>query len=147
MSVNYRLMSCVPERVFDVLANGWLYPGWVVGASRIRAVDLEWPAKDAKIYHSVGTWPVLINDSTSIAEWDPPHKAVLRARAWPLGEGYVVIEAKPRGDGCIVRITEDIEEGPGVFVPKPFRAAMLRIRNKETLDRLAFMAEGRTEEE
>jgi uncharacterized protein YndB with AHSA1/START domain len=29
------------QRVWDVLANGWTYSGWVVGNSRIRAVDSD----------------------------------------------------------------------------------------------------------
>ena len=36
MAVNYRMMNCEPRHVFDVLANGWVYPTWVVGASRMR---------------------------------------------------------------------------------------------------------------
>src|SRR3712207_7075993 len=36
MAVNFRHLDCTPEDVFSVLADGWLYPSWVVGASRIR---------------------------------------------------------------------------------------------------------------
>ena len=43
MAVNYRVMNCEPRHVFDVLANGWVYPSWVVGASRMRDVDEGWP--------------------------------------------------------------------------------------------------------
>lgn len=146
MAVNYRLISCSPQNVFDVLANGWLYPAWVVGAARIRAVNATWPAKDTQIFHSVGSWPLLIDDSTSMLEWDPPHKAVLRARAWPLGEGNVIIEVKPRGTGCAVRMTEDIDTGPGMLVPKLLRELLIKVRNKETMDRLAYMSEGRTKD-
>jgi hypothetical protein len=39
MSRNVRASACSPQAVFEVLADGWLYPGWVVGASRMRAVD------------------------------------------------------------------------------------------------------------
>lgn len=50
-----------PQRVWEVLADGWRYPGWVVGASGMRAVDPEWPAPGARIHHSVGLWPFLID--------------------------------------------------------------------------------------
>ena len=43
MAINHRTMSCPPESVFAVLADGWLYPSWVVGASRMRDVDPAWP--------------------------------------------------------------------------------------------------------
>ena len=55
MSVNTRLVSATPEQVWDVLADGWLYPVWVVGASRMREVEDAWPAPGSKLHHSVGT--------------------------------------------------------------------------------------------
>ena len=40
VATNYRVLSCSPEDVFDVLADGWLFPTWVVGASRMRNVGM-----------------------------------------------------------------------------------------------------------
>ena len=71
MAVNHAVFDCPPERVFEVLADGWLYPSWVVGASRMRAVDATWPAPDNAIHHSAGVWPALLDDTTSVLEWDP----------------------------------------------------------------------------
>jgi hypothetical protein len=142
MSVNYRLIHTNPERVFEVLANGWLYPSWVVGASRMRDVDDAWPAEGSRLFHSFGVWPLLINDSTSVLEWDPPRHAMFKARGWPVGEAHVTIDVKPRGDGCVVRIGEDAVSGPGRFIPEPVRRMMLHARNTETLQRLAYLAEG-----
>jgi hypothetical protein len=39
-----RRCNCSPEQVFAVLHDGWTYPVWVVGASRMRDVDPGWPA-------------------------------------------------------------------------------------------------------
>lgn len=142
MATTYRTLKCSPEDVFRVLADGWLYPAWVVGASRIRDVDAAWPEPGSKIEHSVGVWPVLINDSTSILEWDAPRHVKMRARGWPIGEAFIVIDVKPRGDGCLVRIVEDAVEGAGTLVPKPLRDIALHYRNTETLHRLAYLAEG-----
>ncbi len=142
MSVNYRLIHASPERVFEVLANGWLYPSWVVGASRMRDVDDAWPAEGARLFHSFGVWPFLINDSTSVLEWDPPRHMKVRARGWPIGVAHVTLDVKPRGENCVVRIGEDAVEGPGRFIPAPVRQVMLHARNNETLQRLAYLAEG-----
>ena len=57
-----------PDDVFAVLGDGWLYPTWVVGASRMRAVDPAWPAEGAHLHHSLGAWPVLFDDDTQEAE-------------------------------------------------------------------------------
>jgi hypothetical protein len=146
VATNYRELDCRPEDVFEVLADGWLYPSWVVGASRIRDVQDTWPAPGTRIHHSFGVWPVLIDDTTSMEEWDPPRHAKMRARGWPIGEAYVIIDVKPRGSGCVVRITEDAAEGPGMLVPKAVRDVGLFHRNVETLHRLAYIAEGKAEQ-
>ena len=142
MAENARRIDATPEQVFAVLADGWLYPSWVVGASRIRAVDDSWPRPGAELHHSFGVWPAVINDKTVMLEWDPPHRTVLRAHGWPIGEAQVTIEVKPSGRGSLVRIVEDAVEGPGRLVPSPIRAVGLRIRNHETLQRLAYLVEG-----
>jgi len=145
MATTTRTLSCTPEAVFDVLADGWLYPSWVVGASRIRDVEVAWPAVGAKIHHSFGVWPALIDDSTSVLEWDPPRRAALKARGWPAGSAEVVLEVEPLPTGCSVRISEDAVEGPGTLVPKPARDVLIGLRNVETLKRLQYLAEGRAQ--
>lgn len=142
MAVNYITMSCAPDAVFRVLADGWLYAGWVVGASRIRAVDDDWPAPQALVHHSFGVWPVVINDTTYLQEWDPPRHLTMRARGWPMGEANIAIDVKKRANGCVVRISEDAVEGPGKLVPKFIRDIGLWYRNTETLRRLRWLAEG-----
>lgn len=142
MSVNTRSVAAPPEAVFAVLANGWLFPSWVVGATRMRAVDDEWPAVGAKLHHSVGVWPALINDSTSVLEWDPPRRAALQARIWPVGEATVTLEVRPEGTGCVVRIVEEPSSGPLAMLPDPLADLPIKLRNVETLRRLAFLAEG-----
>ncbi|MFD3443327.1 SRPBCC family protein [Microbacteriaceae bacterium 4G12] len=144
MAVNFRHLDCTPEDVFRVLADGWLYPSWVVGASRIRSVEESWPGEGARIHHSFGVWPAVIDDTTSIVEWDPPRRAVFKARGWPvMGEARVVLEVEPRNGGSLVRIEEDAIVGPATLVPRPIRTAGIRYRNTETLQRLAYIAEGK----
>ena len=144
MSTNTRDIDATPEQVWDVLADGWLYPLWVVGASRMREVDETWPAKGSKLHHSVGSWPVLVDDETEVLESVPGSLLRLRAAAWPTGEAWVTIRVQPRGSLAQVTIEEDAISGPGTLVPKPLRDAGLRWRNVETLRRLAFVAERRT---
>jgi hypothetical protein len=143
MSINYRRLSCAPERVFEVLADGWVFPSWVVGASRMRYVDDAWPAPGTQLHHSFGVWPVLLDDETTMLEWDPPRHAVMQPKGWPIGEALVTIDVKPRHDGCVVRIMEKAVRGPGTLVPAPLLDIPLYARNIETLKRLGFLAEGR----
>ncbi|QSR29424.1 polyketide cyclase [Nocardioides sp. S5] len=143
MSTTSRPISATPEQVWSVLADGWLYPLFVVGASRMRDVDDTWPAVGSRLHHSVGTWPLLINDTTEVLEVEEDRRIVLKARGWPAGEARVEISLRPTADTTVVTIVENATAGPGALVPKPVQDVQLHLRNTETLRRLAFVAEGR----
>lgn len=143
MATNTRAMDCTPDDVFRVLGNGWLYPAWVVGASRMRNVDEAWPSPGAELHHSFGVWPALIDDTTVMEEWEPRQRVVLRARGWPVGEARVTIRVRRLSSGCLVRIDEDPVKGPATLIPRFLTTPMLRWRNAETLHRLAYLAEGK----
>ena len=140
-----RWFNCSAKQVWDVLGDGWLYPLWVVGASRIRDVDDGWPAQGSKLHHSFGVWPLVIDDTSEVVEIQPDQRIVLEARGWPVGTARVEITVQPDGNGSLVSIVEDVSGGPGLLVPQPVRVAAMDIRNKETLRRLAYLAEGRAE--
>jgi NAD(P)-dependent dehydrogenase (short-subunit alcohol dehydrogenase family) len=142
-----RSVTAPAEAVWAVLADGWQYPLWVVGAARVRDVDRSWPAPGSRIHHSVGTWPLTISDTTRVEESAAPHRMLLTARGWPAGEARVEIEVVPDGpETCTVSIAEDASSGPGRLVPLPLRQAGILPRNREALLRLALLAEGRYRE-
>lgn len=143
MAENVRRMHASPEKVWQVLSDGWLYPVWVVGASRMRDVDDEWPAAGSRLHHSVGVWPALIDDNTEVIDSVPNRSLTLRARAWPVGAAEVIIRLQPVGDETEVTIVEDAVSGPGRLVPQPVLGPTIKWRNTETLRRLAFLAERR----
>ncbi|MGI8613318.1 MAG: SRPBCC family protein [Nocardioidaceae bacterium] len=141
MATTTRVLSCSPRAVFGVLSDGWLYASWVVGASRIRDIDGHWPSVGASIHHSVGSWPLMLDDNTEVEEMEPDRLLQIRARAWPAGEARVRIELDERREGCEVTINEDAIAGPALLVPQAVRAVVLRWRNTESLRRLAYLAE------
>ena len=143
MSRNERVLAATAEQVWAVLSDGWLYPLFVVGASRMRDVDDTWPAVGAQLHHSVGAWPMLLDDTTEVLESVPLTRLKLRARAWPMGEAEVTMHLEAGPDGTTVRIDEDAVSGPGRLVPAPLRHAPIAWRNAETLQRLAYLAERR----
>ena len=137
-----RRVEATPEAVWQVLSNGWLYPSWVVGATRMRAVDPRWPAPGTQLHHSAGVWPVLLSDSTTVVEADPPRHLVLQARGWPVGEARIELRIAPVGAGhCDVTIFEDVTHGVAKAIPAKARQVVLGGRNTESLKRLAFLAE------
>jgi len=145
MSVNERVVNASPQAVWDVLSDGWLYPLWVVGATRMRSVDASWPGTGARIHHSAGVWPLVVNDDTEVLAAEPLRRLELRAKGWPMGEAKVVIELEDLGSTTRVRIHEDATAGPGVLVPDLILQPVLKWRNVETLRRLAFVVEGRAQ--
>ena len=144
MSTTSRPLAATPEQVWEVLADGWLYPLFVVGAARMRAVDDTWPAVGSRLHHSVGSWPLLLDDTTEVLEVEEGRRLLLLARGWPAGQAHVDISLQPSGETTVVTMTDDATAGPGLLVPKPLRDAQLHLRNVEALRRLAFVVEGRT---
>lgn len=143
MSENTTLIDASTADVWSVLSDGWLYPLWVVGASRMRDVDVDWPAPGSRIHHSVGVWPGLVDDHTRVLASDPERSLTLCARAWPMGEAEVRVTLTPSGEQTEVAIHEDVISGPGVLVPGLVRQPALMWRNSETLCRLRLLVEGR----
>jgi hypothetical protein len=136
-------MQATPEQVWEVLADGWLYPLWVVGATRMREVDEAWPQPGAKLHHSVGTWPLTIDDITKVVDSTPGARLELEAHAWPAGRADVTITLHPHGAETEVTIEEQAVAGPGAMLPKVAQDPLLNWRNVETLRRLAFVVERR----
>lgn len=143
MSTVERRTTATPDAVWAVLADGWTFASWVVGASRVRAVEPGWPAVGTHIHHSVGTWPAVLDDTTESVEVDDGRRLVLLARTRPVGQARVELTLVPDGGGTLVRMAEDFVSGPATVVPRPARAIALTVRNAETLHRLALLAERR----
>ena len=140
MSVT-RDMPVPRQRVWDVLADGWLYANWVVGASRIRAVDGQWPEPGTRICHSVGPWPLVINDDTVVEGCEPLQKLVLRAKTWPVGEARITMRLSDTSEGCRVEMDEAAISGPPKLLPEVVQNAAFAPRNRECLWRLENIAE------
>ncbi len=144
MSVNTRTVDATPQQVWEVLADGWLYPLWVVGATRMREVDAHWPDPGARLHHSAGVWPAVVDDTTEVLEVTPGRMLRLRARAWPGGEAEVVLTVTAQSpEGSIIELREDAVSGPGRLLPAPLRRPAIKVRNAEALQRLAALVEGR----
>jgi uncharacterized protein YndB with AHSA1/START domain len=139
-----RDINATAEAVWKVLADGWLYPSWVVGASRMRDVDSAWPRVGASLHHSIGSWPLLLDDTTTVLACVPQQELVLRARAWPAGEADVTLLLAGRDGACEIVMAEEATGRPGRLLPASVQGALLAPRNSESLRRLAYIAEGRS---
>lgn len=140
MSTTRRHLKASPGRVFAALSDGWDYASWVVGASHIRDVDAGWPAPGTRIHHAVGPWPLCIRDTTTVEELEPGVRLALQARIWPMGEAHIVFTLEPDGAGTALSMVETTEAGL-LRLAGPVGEAMMMVRNKESLSRLAARVE------
>jgi uncharacterized protein YndB with AHSA1/START domain len=128
-----------PDRVFAVLADGWIYSGWVVGTSHMRAMDADWPDVGSKLFHASGVWPAVVNDETEVEAANPGSSLVLLAKARPFGLARVTIQLQPDGDGTTVTMHEEPVAGPGKWLHNRATEALLTRRNTESLARLTAL--------
>lgn len=129
------------QRVWNVLANGWTYSGWVVGNSRIRAVSSNWPAPGARILHSIGTWPAVIDDETVVESCITGEELVLQAKIRPAAEARITMQLSDIPGGCRVAMTEVAASAPLRWVPESLQLIAVAPRNRECTWRLAMIAE------
>jgi len=143
VSRNEVTVEATVDQVWDVLSDGWLYPLWVVGAARMREVDDHWPAVGARLHHSVGSFPVMLNDTTEVVAAEPTTRLVLRAQAWPIGAGEVTLTLGALGARTRIVMREQAVSGPGALAPKLLQDPVLAWRNTEALRRLSYLVEHR----
>lgn len=138
-----RQVNVPGEWVFTILSDAWLIPVWLVGAAHIREVDEHWPAVGAQLHHSIGAWPMLISDATRVVHVEPPHRLVMHARMWPLGEARVEMRVELRDAGTEIVMSEAPARGPALWLDSRLQRFYLRRRNIESLARLATLVEKR----
>lgn len=142
-----RETTATRQQVWDVISDGWTYSQWVVGNTRMRAVDPHWPAPGSRIHHTIGVWPVVVNDETEVESCRPTKELVLLAKTRPFGLARIVLRLSDTEHGSRIEMAEVPVGGPLNWIPR--RLALLAVypRNRECTERLAALAERRTEPE
>ena len=138
---NRTFIPLPPERVFEVLSDPFTYQEWVVGTSKIRDADDNYPEVGARLYHRIGLGPLGIRDHTEVLELVPNRHIVLDAHLWPLGRARISLTLEPFEGGTRVLM----EEGPAdlwsrIGMGGPLAEPLLQLRNTEALSRLRRVA-------
>jgi hypothetical protein len=135
------------QQVWGVIADGWTYSQWVVGNTRMRAVDPNWPAPGSTIHHTIGIWPVVVNDETVVETSIPHEELVLHAKTRPFGGARITLRLFDTPNGCRIEMAEVPVGGPLNWIPRRLALAAAYPRNRECTARLAALAERRAEPE
>ncbi|MDJ0462374.1 SRPBCC family protein [Streptomyces sp. H27-C3] len=141
MAVRHQLIRRTPEAVWEVLADGSRYADWVVGTSRTRPRGSDWPKVGASIEYMVrfGPWKAKGETTVRLSEW--PRVLELEADSGPLGTARIAIEIRPWGEHALVIVDEHPLGGPGGALHNSAVDAVLQLRHRSMLARLAKVVE------
>lgn len=130
-------VSCVvavaPEAVFAVLADGWTYPAWVVGNTRVRHVDPAGLRRAPQRGSVAGAAPAPSRRCATSSTTGCSNST----RACGSWVRFTLTQAT---DGTQVAMAERVVRGRAGAVPVRWQALLWRPRNNETLARLADLA-------
>jgi uncharacterized protein YndB with AHSA1/START domain len=135
------LIRASPERIFEVFDDARAYANWVVGSDTIRDSDPDWPAVGSRFHHRVGVGLIKVNDHTQVVKRNPPRELVLHARARPMGTAKVSMRLEPVEGGTCVTMEETPGDPLSHLAINPLTYWLVRLRNEQSLRRLARIAE------
>ncbi|MBH5333506.1 SRPBCC family protein [Streptomyces pactum] len=143
MAVRHVLVPRTPEQVWSVLCDGNAYREWVVGTAESEELD-DWPAVGSAIRYTVRIGPLRLHNETVVRISEPPRQLQLEARSGPLGSARIAIEVLPWGDDALIILDEHPLSGPGGRLHNVALDAVLQIRHRVMLQRLAKLVQRST---
>ncbi|MFI6657525.1 SRPBCC family protein [Streptomyces sp. NPDC050523] len=141
MAVRHRLIKVSPQTVWSVLADGSRYAEWVVGTSGSEPVRGQWPQVGSAIGFSVPLGPLRLTNETVVRYCEKGSELGLEAQAGALGTARIAIELRPWGEHCLVVVDEHPLQGAGGLLHNVGMEALIQIRHRAMLARLARVCE------
>lgn len=141
MAVRHRLIERPVADVWAVLADGSRYGDWVVGTSESRPREGAWPEVGSSISYTVrlGRWTA--SGSTTVRRCEAPGVLELEADSGWLGTARIAVEVRPWGENALVIIDEHPLRGPGGRLHNTAVDALIQLRHRSMLARLADVVE------
>ncbi|MCU0314322.1 MAG: SRPBCC family protein [Solirubrobacteraceae bacterium] len=140
MAETTRWVAAPPETAFSLVADPASYALWVVGAAATAPLDERWPAPGARFAHRQGTRALVVEDTTTVTAVRAPRMLRLLVHARPWFVGDVELRFEPEQGGTRITLRERRVGGLARFVPQTLLDPLLRLRNAESVRRLAAMA-------
>ncbi|MDX3695838.1 SRPBCC family protein [Streptomyces europaeiscabiei] len=145
MAVRHRLIKVSPRAVWAVLADGSRYAEWVVGTSASEPVRGRWPEVDSAIEYEIRVGPLRLSNETVVRYCEEEAELGLEARAGVLGTARISIRLRPWGRYCLVIADEHPLQGVGGALHSVGMEALIQLRHRAMLARLARLCETLTE--
>jgi hypothetical protein len=138
-----RRFNCSPDQVFAVLHDGWISR---MGRRSVPNARCRRRLAGSRHQPAPPVWGVAAGDRGHHRGPGVPARQAPRTRSARLAG-----RQSSRGHNCqtrrqwLVSIAEDVTDGPATLVPEPVPVNGIDVRNRETLRRLAYLAERRTQ--
>ncbi|MFB7599090.1 SRPBCC family protein [Streptomyces sp. NPDC056160] len=142
MAVRHRLIKTTPGTVWALLADGTRYAEWVVGTATSEPVRGRWPQLGSAIEYQVRLGPLRLTNQTIVRNCAEGTLLELEAQAGFLGTARISVELRPWGEHCLVIVDEHPLQGAGGVVHNVGVEALIQIRHRAMLARLAKVCEG-----
>ncbi|MFG2303619.1 SRPBCC family protein [Actinacidiphila glaucinigra] len=141
MAIRHRLVRGAPQDVWAVLADGTRYGEWVVGPSSSRRKDGHWPEVGSSLEYTVLLGPLELTGRTVVRICRPSEQLELEALSGWLGSARIAFELRPWGEDTLVIVDEHPLRGPGGLLHNAALDALLQLRHRSMLGRLAEAVE------
>ncbi|MFE4546397.1 SRPBCC family protein [Streptomyces sp. NPDC056785] len=141
MAVRHRLVRKSPEEVWEVLSDVARYGDWVAGTSRVEPSEGQWPQLGATLRYHIDIGPLTLNNRTVVRRSEPASVLELEADSGHLGTARIAIELRPWGEHTLVIFDEHPLRGVGGALHNGLLDAVLQVRNRVMLARLARLCE------
>jgi hypothetical protein len=147
MAVRHRLIKVSPQVVWALLTDGSRYAEWVVGTSASEPVRGRWPQVGSAIEYEIRVGPLRLSNETVVRYCDEGSELGLEARAGVLGTARISIRLRPWGPYCLVIVDEHPLRGVGGALHNVGVEALIQLRHRAMLARLAELCEARAGDE
>ncbi|MFC9817004.1 SRPBCC family protein [Streptomyces virginiae] len=146
MAVRHQLVRRPPHRVWAVLADPALYGEWVVGPSQSSPLDDSWPAPGSRLRYTVRLGPWSAEGTTTVRHQEAGKELELEAAFKSLGTARIFLQLRPWGEETLVVCDEHPLRGLGGSLHNSASEAVLQLRHRGMLARLARLVERQPEE-
>ncbi|MFB6825634.1 SRPBCC family protein [Streptomyces virginiae] len=141
MAVRNQLIHRPPHAVWAVLADPTLYGEWVVGPSESTPLDQVWPEVGSRLRYTVRLGPWSVEGVTTVRHREVGRELELEASFKALGTARIFLQLRPWGEDTVVVCDEHPLRGMGGTLHNPAVEAVLQLRHRGMLARLARIVE------
>lgn len=141
MAIRHKLIRRPPPAVWAVLCDPSRYGEWVLGPSESSPLDEDWPAVGSRLRYTIRLGPWAVEGVTTVRNNEPGRELELEAAFKGLGTARILLQLRPWGEDTLVICDEHPLRGIGGTLHNPVGEALLQLRHRSMLARLAEVVE------